>query len=266
MQHSGGEDDKPHEEVQELTSNALHLVSGITSIVKDLNIPVIGNLGATRLLRKLLLSNDRFPEWMIFGDRRLLHAIDVTPNVVVAKDGSGKYDSINKALAEVPKKTPTRFVIYVKADVYKENVNITKSMSNVMMIGDGLTKTIGRKKLVPKLSDRGLPPVKDKNKAYLARPWKAYATTIIMQSQIDDIIAPEGYTPMNGTVDHDTSFYAEINNRGLDVRIDGRIKWRDIKHLYLNAVKEYTHRTFLKSESWIPQTGIPCTPDLLQGV
>ncbi|KAK8507135.1 hypothetical protein V6N13_069925 [Hibiscus sabdariffa] len=383
------------EKSQELTSNALHLVSGITSVAKDLNIPLTGNLGATGLLRKLLSSNDRFPEWMTSSDRRLLQAIDVTPNVVVAKDGSGKYDSINKALAEVPKKNPTRFVIYIKAGVYKENVNVSKSMSNVMLIGDGPTKTIvssdlsvafhklttfhtatvavNAKNFIAKkigfentagtaghqavavrstgdmaayynchfngyqdtlyankerqyyrdctisgtvdfifgdarslfqnchivvrkpapnqnciitahgkkdpLSSSAIVlhnctisgeqdylPVKDKNKTYLARPWKAYATTIIMQSQIDDIIAPEGYTPMNGTVGLDTSFYAEINNRGPGARTDGRVKWGGIKHLDLNAAKEYTPRIFLESESWIPQTGIPCTPDLLQGV
>ncbi|GMI72135.1 hypothetical protein like AT3G05610 [Hibiscus trionum] len=380
---------------QELTSNALHMVSGISSVVKNLDVPIIGNLGNTGLLRRLMSSSDGFPEWMTSADRRLLQAADVVPNVVVAKDGSGKYDSINMALAEVPKKNPTRFVIYVKAGIYKENVNITKSMSNVMLIGDGPTNTIVTSDLsvaIHKLTTfhtstiavngknfiakniafentagpaghqavavrstgdlgayynchfhgyqdtlyankerqyyrdctisgtvdfifgdarslfqncqiivrkpapnqscivaahgkkdpqsftaivlhnctiSGEPdyiPVKDINKSYLARPWKAYATTIILQSQIDDIITPEGYTPMNGTVGLDTSFYAEINNRGPGANTAGRVKWGGIKHLDLIAAEQFTPRIFLESETWIPQTGIPCTPDLLQGV
>ncbi|KAE8698232.1 putative pectinesterase/pectinesterase inhibitor 28 [Hibiscus syriacus] len=347
--------------------------------------------------RKLLSSSDDndFPHWMSSGDRRLLEAVEVRPNVVVANDGSGKYDSINKALAEVPKNNPTRFVIYVKAGIYKENVNITKGMDNVILVGDGPTKTLitgdlsseahklttfhtatvavnakhfiaknigfentagiagqqavalrssgdmavyynchfngyqdtlfahkerqyyrdctisgtvdiifgdGRslfqncqiivRKPAPNQScivtgharnddktlsaivlqnctisgDKDYLPVKDKNKAYLARPLKPYAITIIMQSQINDIITPEGYTPMNGTVGLDTSFYAEIDNRGAGSKTSGRVKWGGIKHLDLNAAKIYTPRIFLESETWIPKTGIPCNPDLFKAV
>ncbi|KAK8555844.1 hypothetical protein V6N13_069923 [Hibiscus sabdariffa] len=71
--------------------------------------------------------------------------IDVTSNVVIAKDGNGKYDSIKKTLAEVPKKKIPRDLLFTfKAGVYKQNVNFTKSMSNVMLIEDGPTKTIVR--------------------------------------------------------------------------------------------------------------------------
>ncbi|KAE8728592.1 condensin-2 complex subunit H2-like [Hibiscus syriacus] len=379
---------------QELTSNALHMVSGISSILKDLNIPDLENLDSSSGIERKLLSKTviGFPEWMSSGDRRLLLAADVTPNVTIAKDGSGKYDSITKALAEVPKKNKVRFIIYIKAGVYKENVNVTKAMDNVMFIGEGPTKTIitahlssqfdqittfhtstvavngkhfvaknigfentagteGHQAVALRSSgdwasyynchfsgyqdtlyankhrqyyrdctikgtvdfifgdarslfqnchiivrkpadnqncivaahgrddsktytaivlhnctisgDKDYLPVKDKNKSYLGRPWKPYAITVIMQSQIDDIITPEGYTPMNGTVGLDTSFYVEVGNRGPGAKTDGRVKWGGIKHMDLNAAKQFTPSIFLESETWIPQLGIPCAPGLL---
>lgn len=65
----------------------------------------------------------------------------IKPNVVVAKDGSGKYTSINEALREVPIGNNDTFVIHIKEGVYQEYVNITSSMTSVMLIGDGPTKT-----------------------------------------------------------------------------------------------------------------------------
>ncbi|KAE8658786.1 hypothetical protein F3Y22_tig00116970pilonHSYRG00312 [Hibiscus syriacus] len=55
---------------------------------------------------------------------------------------SGKYNNIVKALAEVPKKNAERFVIYIKAGLYNEKVDIPKGANNVLFIGDGWTKTI----------------------------------------------------------------------------------------------------------------------------
>ncbi|KAL8481470.1 hypothetical protein ACS0TY_027831 [Phlomoides rotata] len=65
----------------------------------------------------------------------------IKPNVIVAKDGSGNYTSITEALHEVPVQGNDTFVIHVKEGVYQEYVNITSSMTSVMLIGDGPTKT-----------------------------------------------------------------------------------------------------------------------------
>ncbi|GMI72137.1 hypothetical protein like AT3G05610 [Hibiscus trionum] len=383
---------------QELNMNALGMMYGIASIAKDLNIPNIGNIDTASFQRKVLSekSND-FPGWMSHSDRKLLqtNSGNIQPNVVVAKDGSGKYDSIAKALAEVPKMNTQRFVIHAKAGVYNEKFEIPKGADHVMLVGDGPTKTVitnnisvvkskvttfhtatvavdaknfiakdigfentagyeGEQAVALRASgdqgiyfnchfngfqdtlypqkemqffrdcvitgtidfifgdsravfqncqmivrkpgpnqncmvvaqgkkfdksrggfvlhnctisgDKDYIPVKDINKAYLNRPWKPLATVIIIQSNIEDIIQPEGYIPMHPGMGESTSYFVEFGNRGPGSKTDGRVKWAGIKQVDLNTAKTFTPGTFLQSSTWIPITGIPCTPDWIPGL
>ncbi|XP_059435496.1 pectinesterase-like [Corylus avellana] len=64
------------------------------------------------------------------------------PHASVAKDGSEEYGSINAALDAYPNDIKGRYVIYVKAGVYEENVVVAKNKTNVFMYGDGVTETI----------------------------------------------------------------------------------------------------------------------------
>lgn len=124
---------------QELTSNGLAMVTEISSIIASYNLPF-------NVSRRLLSEGDgeeTAPSWMSDGRRRLLQATGKTikADVVVAKDGSGKYRTVNEALKDIPKKGNRTFVIYIKQGIYKEQVMIDKSMTHVMFIGDGPTKT-----------------------------------------------------------------------------------------------------------------------------
>jgi pectinesterase len=60
----------------------------------------------------------------------------------VAKDGSGKFKTVAEAVASAPNKGKTRYVIYVKKGIYKENVDISSQKTNVMLVGDGMDATI----------------------------------------------------------------------------------------------------------------------------
>ncbi|XP_052151677.1 probable pectinesterase/pectinesterase inhibitor 13 [Oryza glaberrima] len=82
-----------------------------------------------------------FPSWVSAHQRRLLQAGTQKPDKVVAKDGSGDFKTITEAVNAVPKNSPTRFVIYVKAGEYNEYVTIPSSLPNIFMYGDGPTKT-----------------------------------------------------------------------------------------------------------------------------
>ncbi|XP_073113852.1 pectinesterase [Elaeis guineensis] len=85
-----------------------------------------------------------FPTWVSRKDRRLLQAAAnaTSPNLVVAKDGSGNFTTIGPAVAAAPNNSATRFVIYIKAGAYFENVDVAKNKKNLMFIGDGIGKTV----------------------------------------------------------------------------------------------------------------------------
>jgi pectinesterase len=88
--------------------------------------------------------NGDFPSWVTSKDRKLLESSvgDIKANVVVAKDGSGKFKTVAEAVASAPDNGKARYVIYVKKGIYKENVEIGKKKTNVMLVGDGMDATI----------------------------------------------------------------------------------------------------------------------------
>ncbi|XP_050232730.1 pectinesterase 3 [Mercurialis annua] len=120
----------------EFSSNSLAIVTKIINLLSDFNIPI------HRRLLGFERPNSGFPSWVSVGDRRLLQEAKPTPDVTVAKDGSGNFTSIEEAVNAVPKKSASRFVIYVKEGVYVENILMDKNKWNVMIYGDGKDKTV----------------------------------------------------------------------------------------------------------------------------
>ncbi|KAF7061618.1 hypothetical protein CFC21_068299 [Triticum aestivum] len=98
--------------------------------------------------RQLQESVSDVPTWVPSEDRRILEEAEeerngvLTPNVTVAKDGSGAFTNISAALDALPKNYSGRYVIYIKEGVYDESVNVTNGMSNITMYGDGPKKSI----------------------------------------------------------------------------------------------------------------------------
>ncbi|XP_058764666.1 pectinesterase-like [Vicia villosa] len=87
---------------------------------------------------------DGFPSWLTNKDRKLLQvAVNQTKfNLVVAKDGTGNFTTIGEALSAAPNSSTTRFVIYIKAGAYLENVEVIRKKPNLMFVGDGIGKTV----------------------------------------------------------------------------------------------------------------------------
>ncbi|KAM0872526.1 hypothetical protein ACQ4PT_038645 [Festuca glaucescens] len=140
---------------KELTSNAMALIEKASTFLAGFKLP------KRRLLAEEeprhaepVLGEDGIPEWVPESERRVLKGggfkADIKPTVVVAKDGSGKFKTINEALTAMPKTYDGRYVIYVKEGVYEEYVTITRQMPNVTMTGDGSKKTIvtGKKNFI----------------------------------------------------------------------------------------------------------------------
>ncbi|XP_028778201.1 pectinesterase 2-like [Neltuma alba] len=119
--------------------------------VQDFVLPLMSN-NVTKLVSNTLALNkveykepshkEGFPTWVKPGDRKLLQSSSSSSraNVVVAKDGSGKYTTISAAINAAPKSSSGRYVIYVKAGTYNEQVEI--KAKNIMLVGDGIGKTI----------------------------------------------------------------------------------------------------------------------------
>ncbi|XWS38874.1 hypothetical protein CRYUN_Cryun18bG0000800 [Craigia yunnanensis] len=83
----------------QLTSNALAIVNSISQILTAFNLTSL-NLGDGESNRKLM-DDDTYPSWVPSADRKLLGSrknAQLTPNAVVAKDGSGQYKTIGDAL------------------------------------------------------------------------------------------------------------------------------------------------------------------------
>nr|XP_033517242.1 probable pectinesterase/pectinesterase inhibitor 20 isoform X2 [Nicotiana tomentosiformis] len=84
------------------------------------------------------------------GGRKLLQmsgisSVNVTQMVVVNPDGSGNFTTINDAIAAAPNNTKAGngyYMIYVVAGVYQEYVSIASNKKYLMMVGDGINKTI----------------------------------------------------------------------------------------------------------------------------
>ncbi|KAG2697500.1 hypothetical protein I3760_07G109500 [Carya illinoinensis] len=85
-----------------------------------------------------------FPSWVSRKDRKLLQSSvnETIYDLVVATDGTGNFTTIGDAVAAAPNSSTTRFVIYIKAGAYFENVEVERKKTNLMFIGDGVGKTI----------------------------------------------------------------------------------------------------------------------------
>ncbi|KNA23779.1 hypothetical protein SOVF_022040 [Spinacia oleracea] len=384
---------------RELSSNALNIITEAKSMLQYLDIPgldlsALGNGGASAANRRLLKEGKgvwvagEMPAWVNDPKRKIMDVpvSQIKPDAIVAQDGSGQYKTIGEAVAKVPLKNPTPFIIYIKAGTYKEYVLIEKKHTNVVLVGDGPTKTIitGSKSFADgiqtfktstvgavgdgfmarditfentagpdghqavalrvvsdfaviynchvvgnqdtlyavrgrqfyrdctvsgtidfifgdaqavfqncKLFVRKPGPdqqcmvtaqgrteekgpgafvfegctvsgepdykaVKDQFPAFLGRPWKEYSRTIFMYSNIDDSIAPQGWTEWRGTFALDTLFYAEYQNKGTGADTTKRVKWAGLKTLTAQQADGFTPaKLFVNGDKWIPQSGVP---------
>ncbi|XVE70786.1 hypothetical protein DITRI_Ditri10aG0098600 [Diplodiscus trichospermus] len=110
--------------LSQLSSNTLALVNKMTGKI-------------TETKTRQLAEEHVFPSWVSAKDRKLLQAPTIKANAVVAKDGSGNYKTISEAINAA---SGGRFVIYVKAGVYKEKIRTNKD--GITLIGDGKYSTI----------------------------------------------------------------------------------------------------------------------------
>ncbi|GLJ10951.1 hypothetical protein SUGI_0138680 [Cryptomeria japonica] len=365
----------------ELTSNCLAIISNIANL--------LGKFKISFTTRRLLTDNlypvtNGFPAWVSAKDRRLLQS-EVTSNVIVAQDGSGNYKTIQEAVDAAPDNSKVRYIIMVKEGIYQEYVKVNKRKTMLMLVGDGMEKTIvtGSKSFVGGTptystatfavdgaefiakdiqfrnnagpsnhqavalrvaSDKSLflscnisayqdtlytlsqrqfykncdisgtvdfifgnaavvfqnctisarvPSASQKNTitaqgrtdpnqntgisiqnckisgeadliasiatfpTYLGRPWKLYSRTVIMLSELNDIINPAGWLEWDGDFALSTLYYAEYQNFGAGAVVNGRVTWPGYKVITdEHEALKFTVGKFIGT-SWLKATGIP---------
>ncbi|MED6212471.1 Pectinesterase/pectinesterase inhibitor U1 [Stylosanthes scabra] len=137
--------------VEHMCSNALAMTKNLTdtdiaNYEQKMLTTATANGGSRKLMTTMEEGEDengiKWPKWMSVGDRRLLQAATVKPDVVVAADGSGNFKTVSEAVKAAPEKSSKRYVIKIKAGVYRENVEVTKKKMNIMFLGDGRSNTI----------------------------------------------------------------------------------------------------------------------------
>ncbi|XP_038897967.1 pectinesterase-like [Benincasa hispida] len=132
-------------EVEHMCSNALAMIKNMTDTDianYEAKMEQLKTENSWRRNRTTTTNSHQWPEWLSAGDRRLLQSSSVNPDVVVAADGSGNFRTVAAAVAAAPVKSSKRYVIRIKAGVYRENVEVPKKKTNIMFMGDGRSNTI----------------------------------------------------------------------------------------------------------------------------
>ncbi|GKA43396.1 putative pectinesterase [Tanacetum coccineum] len=136
-------DRKVRESLIDGETNAGKMCSNSLAMIKNMTDTDMAN--EVQIKGRKLVDEEKdvkWPEWLSTRDRKLLQSGTVTPDVVVAADGSGDFTTVSAAVAAAPNRSTTRFVISIAAGVYRENVDISSNKRNLMFIGAGRTSTI----------------------------------------------------------------------------------------------------------------------------
>lgn len=88
-------------------------------------------------------------------------------------------------------------------------------------------------------------------KVYLGRPWRPYANTVFINTEMGSHILPAGWRAWNENDNHKTSYYAEYGSKGPGGTTTERISWS--KQLTKKEVKRYTlENIFSGKRLWKP--------------
>lgn len=97
----------------------------------------------------------------------------------------------------------------------------------------------------------------DPRPAYLGRPWKEFSRGVVMQSEIGDIIKPEGWKEWSGDFALSTLHYGEYANTGPSSGTDDRVQWPTFHRMTKSEAEPFTVANFILGDDWLPATGIP---------
>ncbi|XP_020258487.1 pectinesterase-like [Asparagus officinalis] len=99
---------------------------------------------------------------------------------------------------------------------------------------------------------------KSLNPTYLGRPWKEYSRTVIMQSNISEVIHPAGWHEWDGGFALDTLYYGEYGNSGPGAGTAQRVNWTGHRIIYNSTeAQQFAAVSLLTGSEWLGSTGFP---------
>ncbi|KAM7272354.1 hypothetical protein ACFE04_027017 [Oxalis oulophora] len=99
---------------------------------------------------------------------------------------------------------------------------------------------------------------------YLGRPWKEYSRTVYMESFMDSLIQPAGWSEWLGDFALSTLYYAEFRNIGPGADTSQRVKWPGYHPaISVSDAENFTVSNFIYGNEWLNQTGVPYNSGLL---
>jgi pectinesterase len=88
-------------------------------------------------------------------------------------------------------------------------------------------------------------------KTYLGRPWRSYAQTVFVRTEMTDVVRPAGWDNWNKADAEKTTFYAESGSSGAGANPSARVTWA--KPLGAAAAARLTPQAVLAgAEDWNP--------------
>ncbi|KAK9089646.1 hypothetical protein Scep_028728 [Stephania cephalantha] len=108
-----------------------------------------------------------------------------------------------------------------------------------------------------------LAPVQASFQSYLGRPWKEYSRTVVMQTNIGDVINPAGWSQWDGDLYLKTLYYGEYMNFGPGAGTANRVKWPGY-HIITSAQEamNFTVAQLIQGGQWLKSTGVAFTEGL----
>ncbi|XP_052180340.1 probable pectinesterase/pectinesterase inhibitor 41 [Diospyros lotus] len=91
---------------------------------------------------------------------------------------------------------------------------------------------------------------------YLGRPWKEYSRTVYVQSFMDSLIDPAGWSEWSGDFALSTLYYVEFNNTGPGSDTSKRVTWAGYHVINATDAANFTVSNFLLGDDWLPPTGV----------
>lgn len=87
------------------------------------------------------------------------------------------------------------------------------------------------------------------NSVYLGRPWRPFAKTVFINTEISNVIKPEGWHNWNKPDAEKTTFYGEYNSKGIGSDRKQRASWSH--QLSKKEAKEYSVKNILSgNDNW----------------